>query len=123
MDDGIYKIAFATEKDWGIGLLIFYGGKIVGADAGAVLYDGSYKLNQSTGMVNTEIIISIPAGVETVFGIIQKHDWAFSLSPSFPSKTTETPMLIETPLGPVNVTISFLRPLPEFDKEFENNSK
>lgn len=60
--NGFYSISFGTSIGSGMGVLAFQDGKVVGADAAGVTYDGTYETN-GTGSVNASILLNIPAGV------------------------------------------------------------
>jgi hypothetical protein len=113
--DGFFRIAFTGTAGSGFGMLVFHGGVIVGADVGGALYDGSYTNNSSTQALDFRVTMTAPAGITPVqTGIPVTEPINLPISGSLPlgNITSETPTLLETPLGPVNVVFKKLRDFP-----------
>ena len=114
MKEGFYSITFmGTAGNVGVGVLVLDTGFIVGVDIGGVRYDGEYKYNPKTEMLDADVTLTVPPGVPLVTGIPpQNKEWSFTFQVSFPRETPQTPILVQTPTGPVNVVIRFLRGFP-----------
>ena len=110
--DGIYSIRFRGAADWGMGLLMFRKGKIVGADVAGVQYDGTYSENEKEIFV--QIVMSVPAGVTLVQGYPAQpkaFEVPFEATVAKLAIESSEPILMRLPHGPVNVIFSFLREL------------
>jgi hypothetical protein len=113
--DGFFRIAFTGTAGSGFGVLVFHGGVIVGADVAGAIFDGSYTDNSATQALDFQVTMSAPAGVVPVqTGIPLTEPMSLPISGSVPIQniTTETPTLLQTPLGPVNVVFKKLRDFP-----------
>jgi hypothetical protein len=87
-------------------------GTIAGADVGGALYDGSYTENQATGEISVNVTMNAPAGVAPVqTGIPLAAPAAIPIiaTVKVTDFLTEKPILIKTPIGPVNVIFSKIR--------------
>ena len=115
MREGFYSLIFTgVTGDFGMGVIALDTDTIIGADAAGGLYDGKYEYNTQTKMLDAKQTLTIPAGVALVTGVpAQAQEWSFDFNFSFPRETTETPVLVTTPVGPVNVILRFLRPFPD----------
>lgn len=115
MREGYYSITYmgATGAS-GFGMLALDNGEIIGADAGGVKYDGTYIYNEATKALDAKLTLTVPAGGILVMGSApQDHEWQFDFDASFPRETSETPILIQTQFGPVNVIIRYIRGFPD----------
>lgn len=112
MLDGIYTITFRGEADWGMGMLIFQDGQIIGADVGGVQYDGSY-IEEGTA-VTFDVTMTVPPGSTLVQGTPARSTaYTVPVKTPIPRKAFETgePVLIDMGPGPVNVIFRRLRTL------------
>lgn len=112
MIDGIYSITFRGSDDWGMGMLIFQNGTIVGVDAGGVEFDGQYHLGP-TG-VEVTATMTVPAGATLVQGTKAQpfpYEIPFTLMVPRSAFDNGQPVLLELPPGPVNVIFRRLRKL------------
>src|SRR5688572_28877437 len=110
--DGIFSITFRGATDWGQGILLFQNGIIVGADTGAVLYDGTYKEDEFT--VHVQMTMTVPAGGQLVQGTpILPHAYKIDFKTILTKKDVfeSNPILIDLPPGPVNIIFKLLRQL------------
>ena len=110
--EGIYSIAFRGASDWGMGLLLFRAGRLTGADVGGVLYDGTYRDAGEIIAVNAEL--TVPPGATLVQGIPARpvaFKIPFEVQINREALQNQQPILIQLPVGPVNVIFKFLRGL------------
>lgn len=113
--DGFFRITFTGIAGSGFGMLVLHDGLIVGADAAGAKYDGSYTDNSSIQALDFRVTMSAPAGitpVQTGIPIAEPISLPISGSLPFENIARETPTLLETPLGPVNVIFVKLRDFP-----------
>jgi hypothetical protein len=113
--DGFFRIAFTGTAGSGFGVLVLHSGVIVGADVGGATYDGSYTENTTTQAIDFQITMNAPAGITLVqTGIALTAPLSMpitgSLSPG--NINSETPSLLHTPLGPVNILFNKIRDFP-----------
>ena len=114
MREGFYRIDYTGFAGSGFAILVFDTRTIVGSDMVGGKYDGENVFNPQTQMLDTRIKVTVPSGAWLVMGIpAQDKEWEFEFSASFPRETSETPLLIQTPFGPVNVVFRFLRSFPD----------
>lgn len=111
MPEGFYSISFTGEAGSGFGILVFSRGVIVGADAAGATYDGTYTEPASGQGFDILVMMRAPAGVRPVQTGIPLTSPAelpikASLSPQFDSGN---PILLGTPLGPVNIVFKKIR--------------
>lgn len=112
MIDGFFRIAFTGTAGSGFGMLTFLSGIITGADVGGILYDGTYAENPITGDLDIKVNMRAPAGVTPVqTGVALTADATFPISAKIPrvALDNETPILLKTPLGPVNLVLRKIR--------------
>jgi hypothetical protein len=108
--DGIYLITFRGAVDWGVGILLFRAGRIVGADASGVLYDGTYQ--NAHGKITIKAAMTVPPGATLVQGSPprpQHYTIEFEAVLRDSALQDGAPVLIQMPPGPVNVIFKFLR--------------
>jgi hypothetical protein len=110
--EGMYGIDFTGKTGSGVCALVLMGGCVFGHDGG-VLYDGTYEPNASDSQyTDLRLNLTVPAGVELVQGVpAQPAEYRFELNVSIPAGK-QSKRIIATPYGPVQCTISYLRPLP-----------
>jgi len=113
--DGFFRIAFTGTAGSGFGMLTFHNGIIAGADMGGMLYDGTYMENPTTGDLDINVKMRAPAGVTPVqTGVTLTADATFPISAKLPRVAidNEAPILLKTPLGPVNLVLRKIRAFP-----------
>jgi hypothetical protein len=113
--DGFFRIAFTGTAGSGFGMLILRSGVIVGADVAGATYDGSYTDNAATQALDFQITMNAPAGitpVQTGIPLIEPMNMPLSGSIPLGNIASETPTLVQTPLGLVNVVFKMLRDFP-----------
>ena len=110
--DGIYSITFRGAADWGMGLLMLQKNAITGADVGGVTYDGTFEETDDSVIVNVQL--TVPPGVTLVQGTLPRPEvTTFPFSATIPKRAIDTqePVLVQMPIGPVNVIFTCLRSL------------
>jgi hypothetical protein len=111
MADGIYRIAFTGAHGSGFGVIALLGGVVAGADVGGVLYDGTYRKEKSGDHITLQITMRMPAGstpVQTGVAISRPAD--IPMQVTLPVDLAGGgPILIETPLGKMNVIVTKIR--------------
>ncbi len=114
MKEGFYSIIFTGQTgDYGMGVIVLDTGIIVGADAAGGEYDGEYQYNPRTELIDADVTLTVPPGVALVTEVpAQYQEWSFSFKASFPRETSDTPLRVDTRVGPVNLIIRFLRTFP-----------
>ena len=115
MKEGFYSITYTgASGDWGFGMIVLDTDQIIGADVAGGRYDGQYQFNQQTQMLDASIRLIVPPGAPLVQGVPpQPKEWTLEFQVSFPRETPETPVQLDTPVGPVNVVLRYLRSFPD----------
>lgn len=111
MVDGFYRIVFTGAHGSGFGILVLRDGYVAGADVGGALYDGQYKLNESGDHLVIDVTMRAPAGIVPVqTGIPLAVPADVPMHMTIPVNFGGgAPILIETPLGKVNVIFAAIR--------------
>jgi hypothetical protein len=115
MMDGFFRIAFTGTAGSGFGVLVLHGGSIVGADATGVIYDGSYTENLEAGEIGVQVTMVVPAGVtlvQTGTPLAAETTVPITATLSQADIVSEKPVLLQTPLGPVNAIFKKIRDFP-----------
>ena len=110
--DGIYSITFRGAADWGMGLLMLQNKAITGADVGGITYDGTFEEKNDSVIVNMQL--TVPPGVTLVQGTRPHPEvTTFPFKATIPKRAIDThePVLVQMPIGPVNVIFKRLRSL------------
>lgn len=112
MPEGMYKFSFVGTTGTGLGVIILERGRVFGSD-GAVQYDGTYEPSTDRrGYVSVHVHLTVPPGVPLVQGVpAQPMSYGFDIDCAFASRGT-TPVSVQTPFGPVQGHIAFLRAVP-----------
>jgi hypothetical protein len=95
-------------------MLVLQRGSIVGADAGGVLYDGTYQDRGDS--LDVRLTMTVPPGVTLVQGTLAQptaYSVPINVSLSKRALTTSEPVLLQMPPGPVNAIFRKLRPLSD----------
>jgi hypothetical protein len=114
MREGFYSVAYQGVAGAGFGMMVLDTDLVVGADAVGGTYDGSYRFNPSTNMLDLKVEVTIPAGVWLVTGIpAQSTPYKLNITASVPRDLgKEHPVAIPTPLGAVSVVFKKVRDFP-----------
>ena len=117
MREGMYQIHFHTAGDpqnWGVGTLVFDGGKVYGIDAGGAKYDGEYQLSENSGLVDVNLKVVFPPHGMSIFGIEHPYEWAIEVRTQLDPKKDSGPLIATTSLGhQVQASYLFVRSMPE----------
>jgi hypothetical protein len=105
------------EKDETRGFILLASGRVFGSD-GTVSYDGTYKPSSKEGFLDVEVTVTVPEGVRLVTGFPEKDvPYSFRVNATLPAprsakhqEEVETP--VQTPFGPVELKLQFLREFP-----------
>ena len=111
MREGFYKVDYAGQADSGFALLALETGTVVGVDWAGGAYDGTYRWNEQTQLLDMEVTVRIPEGVQ----IVQGHTAGpgglkLDVRCSFPRKPEQRTIQASTSHAPVAVRITLLRP-------------
>ena len=114
MKNGMYGIEFQAVDGDGKAALVFKDGLIFGVDEGGASYDGSYVLNEATGMADLDIKVTMPPNVPSVLGIMNPYTWILDLKASLNPTQDRGGVSVQGPAGPlpINVQFAYLRGLP-----------
>ncbi len=108
--DGIYSGLFSGRAGEGSAMFVLSGGKLTGADPLGVLFDGTYTPDGNGGF-SGPVTVTVPANGELVQGVTSGPDGlVYQVDVSIPADFQSRPFLrLETPLGPVNFSLRFVR--------------
>lgn len=113
MREGMYGIDFTTGGDAGMGMFVFEGGRIYGADRGTARYDGSYEIDAVTKQVRLRLKVTFPPHVMTVFGLEYPFEWSVDCEAALDPLKDEGQVLVDNSIGQrLIANYLFLRPLP-----------
>jgi hypothetical protein len=93
-------------------MLVLRDGIIAGADMAGSIYDGTYTENPQAGEISLQIIMAAPEGATPVqTGIPLAAPIALPINTTLAQSdiATEKLILLQTPLGPVNVIFKKVR--------------
>ena len=112
MYEGMYAFDYAAGHGTGTGVLVAVKGQVFGSD-GDVQYDGFYGPSpDGDGMMNLHLRVTVPPGVPLVTGIPPlptAYGFGLDLKVNPRGGTAGT---VNTPTGPVDVVVRYLRSLP-----------
>jgi hypothetical protein len=113
MYEGMYRVMFEGQDGEGFGMVTLSRGALCGIDVGGVQYDGTYEPSANKpGYIDTKFKLSVPPGVSLVQGVPpQPMPYSFDLNCSFAARGI-TPLSVETPFGPVQAKVEFMRAIP-----------
>lgn len=99
MKDGFYGFEFVQEHNFGFGVLVFNNGRISGVDVGGACYDGTYGLADNGEVLNIALTITIPAEVESIFGIRRNSPWSFDVEAGIDAAAESGEIVLRSPVG------------------------
>jgi hypothetical protein len=68
MREGFYKLEFIGAVGWGVGVVVLDTGFVAGADAGGVIYCGTYTHDSGPDELVLDIELRVPPGAQLVTG-------------------------------------------------------
>lgn len=109
--EGFFLGYFSSKEGYGGGLFVLTNGKIVGADAEAVRFDGTYRKIDRGHLAR--VTVTVPANIPLLQGGESGPEGlVYDVSFEFANALHETDFIrAETPRGPVNVRFVRLRGL------------
>jgi hypothetical protein len=113
MTSGFYSMAYTGAVGTGFGLIAMSRGVIAGADVAGGMYDGTY-VEKASG-IDFKMTMRLPAGIIPVqTGVPLTQPMTLPFDALLPSDLgAEKPLLLQLPLGPINVIFRKVRDLPE----------
>jgi len=111
---GFYSVAFPGRLGRGAGMVVLDAGLLVGADPDGGKYDGSYRFNPETNMLDCEMTIVLAPGSWAVTRATAGTQWKpFKLEVSIPrGPFTDFVHVASTPAGKINLLLSKIRDFP-----------
>ena len=111
--DGFYAAFISARSGEGAVILILANGVIVGSDAGAFQYDGSYELGND-GYYKAEVTVTVPPGGASILGFVAGSEGLiYNVEFELPENVSFSDIVrINTPYGPANAKFKKLRTLP-----------
>jgi hypothetical protein len=113
MTSGFYSMAYTGAVGTGFGLIALSKGVIAGADVAGGMYDGTYV--ERTSGIDFKMMMKLPSGaipVQTGVPLTQAMNVPFDVS--LPNDLgAEQPLLLQLPLGPINVIFKKIRDIQE----------
>ena len=111
--DGFYVGYFTGLGGSGQAMFVLRQGVLVGADPLGVLFDGNYALNKEKTAYEGAVKVTAPPNGQLVQGVNSgpaglTYEVPLSLPINFASSNF---LSLDTPLGPVNVRLEYLRAL------------
>ena len=108
--NGFYSAFMSGEEGEGYALLVFKDGIIAGADPLGVIFDGTYSAGGDGGWSGA-VVVKAPAGGTLIQGVTPgPSGLVYSVPITLPADFQTQPYIfIDTPLGPVNVKLTWLR--------------
>lgn len=111
--NGFYAGYFMGAQGPGLGLFVFKDGVIVGVDAGGVEFDGHYEISDEDGTCSGDIKVKAPPNVTLIQGhVVGPEGLTYTVPIRLPPDFAQKPYVrVETPIGPVNVSLKRVRNL------------
>ena len=111
--DGFYSAYFTGAHGSGYAVFVMHRGVIVGADPAGGSFDGHYAFNDDTQTFDGTIIMKASAGTVLVTGAqVGSEPVQFPIPVRLPRDFDNGQVIgVETPTGPINVTLHKLREL------------
>jgi hypothetical protein len=112
MTEGFFRISYTGYHGSGLGILVLRDGIVSGADVSGGVYNGIYSEEPETGKITVSVHLVVPAGVSLVqTGVSLASPADIPIAASFEQGELSggKPVLIRTPIGPVNVILNKIR--------------
>lgn len=110
--DGMYRVTMTAAQGFGTAVLVFDSGRVTGADEGGVLYDGYFEFHPTTSTTVAKIRVTVPPGTYLITGVTPPKGTAFDITVQIPAGAMPVAVQVQTPFGPVNAKIDFVRGMP-----------
>lgn len=108
--EGFYAVYYTGVAGLGHAVLVINDGIVTGADVTGGEYDGTYA--ELDGGVSIEVVLTVPAGTTLVTGQTLPAPYSQTIKAQLPASFgSGQPVLVQTPLGPVNAIFKKLRNL------------
>jgi hypothetical protein len=114
MRDGMYGVEYAAAHGAGMACLIFDTGRIYGADPAGGKYDGEYFYDETSGLADLSLKVTMPPNVPSVLGIVNPYEWSIDVRTKLNPKLDRGSLQVATSIGePIAAMYRYLRPLPD----------
>lgn len=113
MREGFYRVDFTGLQGWGMALIAFDTGRVVGTDTESGMYDGTFEFNTRTELLDATVKFCAGKAATLVQGVTINAGDTFNISVSFPREAEGVVAQAQTDFGPVNLMITFIRPFPD----------
>lgn len=111
-ESGFYSVAYQGVAGWGAGMIAVSAGTICGADAMGGQIDGTYTSNPASGKLDADITWTATASMPMVQGVTVPKGYSMSFKAALAKGLAiESPMSIQTPMGPITVILKKVRDL------------
>lgn len=111
-NDGIYVAYMAGEFGTSLGMFVFRGTSVQGADLGGGIYDGDLSLSDEGGRLIGKLRFSTTKGGNTITGAANDLPVSYDVDIDLQTPVTAAPFhTINTINGPVNVRFERVRKL------------
>jgi hypothetical protein len=113
MRDGMYGVEYDTSQGSGMACLVLDTGRVYGADPMGGKYDGEYVYDETSGLADLSLKVTMPPNVLSVLGIKNPYEWSIDVRTKLNPKMDSGSLEVATSVGkPISATYRFLRPLP-----------
>lgn len=108
--DGIYSGQLSGTHGFGLAMFVFTDGRITGADATGVVFKGVYSIDESGTAYKGIVTATVPPNVDLIQGVNSgREGMSYQVPVVFkPHGKGQQFLQITTPLGPVNVILTWL---------------
>jgi hypothetical protein len=110
--DGVYLAFFTGEFGTSIGIFLFKGGVLVGADLGGGIYDGELDALQDSAVATGRVRFRSKEGLVSITGATSDYPIFLDIEVKLKLPLDTVPFQeLQTPTGPVNVRFEKVRSL------------
>jgi hypothetical protein len=114
MRDGMYGVEYGTSQGSGMACLVLDTGRVYGADPMGGKYDGEYVYDETSGLADLSLKVTMPPNVPSVLGIKNPYEWSIDVRTKLNPKLDRGSLQVATSIGkPIAATYRYLRPLPD----------
>lgn len=109
MREGFYKADYQGTSGMGVAVLTLDSGKVAGADTTGGTYRGTYEWNEQKQLLDANVTVSIPEGVQVVQGqIAPPGGLKFDVKCSFPREPDNEVVEAASEFGPLSIRLKWL---------------